>query len=188
MDRPCKDILRMNLESLLLREENAIAHAWFHAVVAAYPPETGKAPANEENRFANPVGHIVHESVTGICAEMLRGGDPAVLAPLLDEVIRIRAVQNFSPSEAVAFVFLLKGIVREALRDPIRAGLVSHEELADFDARTDRLALLAFDVYSQCREKLYAVRMNEVKNRTYRLLQRTGFIAPPPGPGNEAEK
>jgi hypothetical protein len=45
-----------------------------------------------------------------------------------------------------------------------------------FDSKVDHLALLAMDVYSQCREKLYEVRVGEVKNRSFRLLQRANLL------------
>jgi len=52
----------------------------------------------------------------------------------------------------------------------------------------DRLMMESFDVFVKCREDLYEVRLQEVKNRTFRLLQRAGIlyeISPDSEVGNE---
>jgi len=40
----------------------------------------------------------------------------------------------------------------------------------------DEMALLSFNIYMQCRETLFENRVNEIKNRTFRLLQMTGVV------------
>jgi hypothetical protein len=37
---------------------------------------------------------------------------PDTVSTFLDGIVRIRAVQNFAPSEAVAFIFHLKKVIR----------------------------------------------------------------------------
>jgi hypothetical protein len=93
------------------------------------------------------------------------------MAPLLDKVIRIRAVQDFSPSSSLAFIFALKTLAREVLEAELASGEVHGVDLSDFDDKVDGLALFAFDVYMRCRENLFEARMTEVKNRTQRLLK-----------------
>jgi hypothetical protein len=48
-------------------------------------------------------------------------------------------------------------------------------ELQAFENRIDDIALLAFDIYSQCRQKIYEIRVNEVKNQLGRLLKRANL-------------
>jgi hypothetical protein len=113
--------------------------------------------------------------------EVVSGVDPQRAAPALDQIIRIRAIQNFSPSQAVAFVFFLKTVIREALEEDIRQSGIK-EELLVIETRIDQLALLAFDQYMGCREKLYDLKANELRRQTYRLLQRAKIIGEPPPP------
>jgi hypothetical protein len=89
----------------------------------------------------------------------------------LDGIIRIRAVQDFSPAEAVDFVFLLKLVTREVIRAELRNERLVLE-LLGFESRIDKLGLLAFTIYVQCREKIFELRANELKNRTSRILER----------------
>ncbi|NTW35488.1 MAG: multidrug effflux MFS transporter [Syntrophobacteraceae bacterium] len=59
----------------------------------------------------------------------------------------------------------------------LRDGMISQEDLVEFEQKVDEMALLAFNVYSDCRERLYELRVNEVKNRSFRLLQRADLLA-----------
>jgi hypothetical protein len=78
--------------------------------------------------------------------------------------MKIRAVQQFTPSQAVGFVFRLREIVRAELGGVAADPEVS-VELAELDAQIDRIALAAFDTYVACREQVYELRINEVKRQ-----------------------
>jgi len=43
--------------------------------------------------------------------------------------------------------------------------------------------LLAFDIYMECREKVYEIKANESKDRTLRAFARAGLISETPGEG-----
>lgn len=167
----------VTLESFLLQKRSAIVRKWLDVVLETYPAETAKFLKGQKNRFANPVGSIVSQGIEDLFQELLQTQaiDPERVAPFLDRIIRIRAVQDFSPSQAIAFVFLLKKVIREELGFAIRENQLS-EELSALESRIDRLALLSFDVYMQCREKVYELRTTEWKNRLFRLLQKADLL------------
>jgi hypothetical protein len=54
---------------------------------------------------------------------------------------------------------------------------VSAEELARFDQRVDDLLLLAFDIYLQCREKIYELKVSTERDKIYSAFSRAGLIA-----------
>jgi hypothetical protein len=167
----------MNLDNLLSQQRSAIIKKWFNRVVETYAPETARLLQKESNQFANPVGHTILHGIQAIYDEFLHGMDGEKLAPHLDRIIRIRAVQDFSPAQAISFVFFLKQIVRDELKNHIHEHQIPSSEVADFESKVDQLALLAFNIYMQCREKLFEVRLNEFKMRTFRLLQRANLLA-----------
>ncbi len=172
-----KDILEMNLDQLLLRKKGVILQQWITHVIETYPPETAKIMMRERNQFANPVGHHIQQGLTGLFDQLLQDkADPQKTASFLDRIIRIRAIQDFSPSQAMAFIFFIKQIVREIVRTETQDA-VSSEDILIFDSKVDELALLGFNVYMECREKLYEIRVDEIKNRTFRLLQRADLLA-----------
>jgi len=174
----------MAIEQHLLKHKKKLARQWFDLLAASYPLETVRLLKKETNQFANPVGRTFLAAIVEILDEFLGQNDPQVLSPMLDKVIRIRAIQDFSPSGSLAFIFDLKRMARRQLEEETAAGAVSREELSGFDLKVDGLAMLAFDVYARCREDLFEARMNELKNRTNRLLKRAGMIAEP-GAGSQ---
>jgi hypothetical protein len=170
----------MALMNQLAQRHASIVDHWYDIVLESYAPETSRLLKKETNRFANPVGITIREGLRELFGELLKGFDPQQLSATLDKIIRIRAIQEFSPGQALAFVLAFKQLVRRELAQPIRDNLVAAEELLQFDEVIDRLALLAFNVYMQCREQLYELRINEVRNSTARLLQRANILWSPP--------
>ena len=165
----------MGLKELLQEHRSAIAAKWFEAVVETYHEET-RGPLRKQNApFTNPVGFNTAQGLEGLFDGLLKGMLPEETSRFLDAIVRIRAVQEFAPSEALRFIVRLKDVVRtelaEALRDPAVAG-----ELIAFESAVDDLALFAFDLYMQCREKLYDIKAKEARSMTFRLLQKAQLI------------
>jgi hypothetical protein len=154
----------MRLRQLLLEKRETIARRWLEVVLATYPGSSAAIFGREKDPFANPVGHGLRVGTEHILALLLDDAELEDIGESLHGIMKIRAVQQFPPSRAVAFVFDLKGVVRaelgEAGADPRFA-----TELAELDARVDRVALMAFDAYVACREQIYQLRVNEVKRQ-----------------------
>ncbi len=165
----------MRLEKLLTHKKPTILKKWFNVVIETYPPETAVFLKKQKDRFANPVGSSILQGIEGIFESLLQGIDHEKVPTFLDNIIRIRAVQDFSPSQAIVFVFLLKKVIREELRKEIRENGLSGELLA-LESRIDDLALLAFDIFMQCREKIYDIKAMELNNQTYSLLKRAKLV------------
>jgi hypothetical protein len=168
----------MKFKDLLAQKRHAILERWYHLIFNTYPGEGGRFFRKEKNRFANPVAHNVRQGIEGLYDALLEGIDCDKVCSSLDQVIRIRAIQDFSASQAVGFIFFLKKVIREQLEKDIRENQLS-EELLAFESKIDDLALFSFDVYTKCREKIYEIRVNEIQNRASRLMQfleRAGFM------------
>jgi hypothetical protein len=166
----------MELRVLLAQKKSSILTRWFDLTLAAYPLETVRHLKKDKNRFSNPVGSTIREGLQGIYEVLLTGFDRTRIAPPLDKVVRIMAVQGLLPSQALTFIPSLKKLVREELVSEIDEQLITSAELEDFDGAIDALMMLACDIFMECREKIYELRVDEVKNRTFRLLQRANLI------------
>jgi len=167
----------MVLERLLPQKRAAILKRWFQLILETYPADTSRFLKQEKDRFINPVGYTISQEIEALYDELLQRMNSDKLAACLDNIIRIRAVQDFSPSQTVAFIFLLKKAIREELTSEIKENRV-FEELLEFEARIDKLVLLAFDIYMKCREKVFEIRVSEAKaerERVLKLLERTNL-------------
>ncbi len=178
----------MKLEKILKQKQADIVKKWFESVVDTYPPDTAKFLKKQKDMFLNPVGNTTLESLEGLFDELLKGMDHEAMMSFIDPLIRIRAIQPiFSSSQAVAFVFLLKKVIRKSLKKELSQDRFLSELLL-FESKVDNLSLIAFDKYMECREKIYQLRATEEKNRIYRAFERAGLVTELPEDGPVLEK
>ena len=166
------------LRERLRERRSEIGERWLECVLETYPDDSARFIRDEKDPFANPVGHTLRTELSNVLDELLFEEGRERLAEFLERVIRIRAVQDFSPAAAIAFVFDLKAILREELLPVVeREGLL--DELFRLEVRLDEAALIAFNVYSKCREELARLRVEEVKRNVHNLLRRAGMLMEP---------
>jgi len=165
----------MKLDKLLSQHKSEMVNTWFEEVVKTYPGETAKFLKQQKDPFANPVGRTTLKGLEALFDVLLQGMDAETVNSFLDPIIRIRAIQNFTPSQATSFILFLKRIVRESLTEEI-ADIQMMEEYLVFASKIDDLCLMAFDIYAKCRETLYQIQANEMKNSTFRAFERAGLV------------
>lgn len=149
----------MRLDEALTARRSAVLERWHRALLETYPAETARFLAANADPFANPVGAAAREGLARLYDALAAGAGAAELEAAADAIVRVRAVQQFAPSAAVGFVPALRAILREELA---ASGLAAEESLA-LEAGIDSMALAAFDVYMRCREKLFEIRMRELR-------------------------
>lgn len=152
------------IEDLLLQNRKAIIDRWIQSITTTYPKETSHFLQFQKDQFSNPVGHIISESAKDIFDEISKGFDSEKIKSILDYVVKVRAVQNFSPSEAIGFIFYLKQALYEEIEFDIH-NEEAYEDLTEIESRIDKTALIAFDLYIEAREKIYQLRINEIKSK-----------------------
>lgn len=150
-------------QHLLNEKATEITDAWRQRVLASYPSDAAQRMLNKDDPFSNPIGHTVSSSLPKVFEALIDDEGVERLSDLVDGIVRMRAVQDFSASQAVAFAYQLKGVLRETLADAINDA-DDLRELMAFEDRVDRLAIAAFDAYSACREQLYQLRTHQPSN------------------------
>jgi hypothetical protein len=139
---------------------------WFDRIVDHYPAETASFLRGRSDPFANPVGAGLRDELAPILDAMLDGRDPHEVEAAIDRIVRVRALQEMSPSRAVGFIVELKEVYDEVVDS------ATNEAKAIFDTRVDGMLLAAFDVYSRCREQVYDIRVKEIRNRSLKVMER----------------
>jgi hypothetical protein len=174
--RPAGVYMAKDLVNIIEQRKAAIVKKWFNLTAQTYAPDTAEFLKSKTDPFANPVGGSMLSSLNVLLDQLIHDMDPQTINSFLDPIIRIRAVQNFTPSQATAFVLSLKKALRENLAKELR-DLSSIRELFEFESKIDQLSLMAFDIYMQCREKIYQISANETRNRTFRAFERAGLVS-----------
>jgi hypothetical protein len=164
-----------NLVSILNKKKNAIVKKWFDLVANSYPADTAAFLKSQKDQFANPVGHTTKKGLEAVFDEVVSGMDRDTIISFLDPIIRIRAVQKFTPSQAVAFTLDLKKVIREKLKKELKSPPV-YAGLAEIDVNIDRLCLIGFDIFVGCREAIYQLKVNTERDKIYSAFSRAGLV------------
>ena len=164
------------LRGILEENKSNICKRWLDAIMATYPNDNSGFLMNQTDRFANPVGYTFTTGIDGILEVVIKGEDFADSLPFLEDIIKVRAIQDFTPAKAMGFIFQLKNIVREELGKEIRQNQI-YDALWAFESKIDDLALTAFDIYVKYREQIYELRTDELKRMTFRLLQKANLMS-----------
>jgi hypothetical protein len=165
----------MVIKELLSNKKTYIIKRCLNLIMETYPPESSEVFKNSTDRFQNPVGFTIKDEMEHIYDEITGKMDMDKLNNSLENIIKIRAVQDFAPSEALSFIFLLKKVIKEEMpKDRFEGSgnikpegrnraAEAIEVLLELEEKFDRIALLAFDIYMKCREKIYELRLKETK-------------------------
>lgn len=151
---------RSALTELLTAKQQAIVARWRDAIIRTYPEDTAKFLTTKKDRFSNPVGYSIVSESEAIFAALLSDGDIADCAQSIDNIVRIRAVQDLTAAQATCFIYLLKDVIAEVI-EPGSQDLEINRALHAFYRKIDQLALLTFDTYMHCRDQVHQIRAGE---------------------------
>ncbi|ODA40773.1 RsbRD N-terminal domain-containing protein [Desulfosporosinus sp. BG] len=171
----------IKLKDLIEGKKSVILERWFDAIIETYPTDATGFLKKKQDRFANPVGHAISKGTEGILEVLVGEKELSEDLPFLNDIIKVRAIQDFTPSKAISFVFLLKKVVRETLEKEIRQNQI-YDALLRFESKIDDLALFAFNIYVKCREQIYELKTDELKRMTYTLLKKANLMYEIPVP------
>jgi hypothetical protein len=135
------------LRDRLRQQKEFILNDWFQRILDGHSKESAVFFLEKPDRFANPVAHAFGEAMEAIYRALADGCD--VDRDVLEYAMKIKAVQGHDPSEGVAFIYLLKDLLRE-----IPSGLVSEDEWTGLESRIDRIASVASEMFIANRRKI----------------------------------
>ena len=173
----------MTLKDLLQKNKTAIAEKWLDRTLETYASRTAVFFKQTKDPFANPVGQALRSATKAIVDELFEAEFPLGLESAnrlcahLEDVIKIRSVQELNPSQALSFVLSLKQAIREVLEEELEDSRLA-VELMTFETRIDQLVLFAFDIYMKSREELFELRINENQENRIPVTEEIEFDRP----------
>ncbi len=165
----------MKLSKILTQRKADIVKKWFDIAVQSYKTDVAQFIKTQGDQFANPVGGALSQNLEPLFNELCGQMNTEALTASVDPIVRIRAVQSFTPSQAVAFIFSLKRVIRIILKKDLHNDNLLRQ-LYEFDLKIDVLGLIAFDAFMACREKIYDLKANEMRNRTLHAFERANLV------------
>lgn len=165
----------MDIAKLCVERRDELVERWVGLFFASYPLDSKGFMRTNRDRFSNPVGEttriaaaVLYDAVTG------GDSDSDAVKQALHDLVWVRAVQDMPPSKAVGVLYLLKtllrsGILPECMKDASSTKAV--EAYLLMESRIDTLAMMALDMYSDARERVFRVRVEEVKRSQSQVIR-----------------
>lgn len=165
----------MALIDAMAARSDELAHKWAELILGTYPEQTQVVWRKNRDQFTNPVGNAILSATSELIPLLLAWDDAEAVARSLAQIVKIRAVQDFTPGQALSFVFLFKKLLRQEFSEKLAAsgGLA---ELLAFETRVDNLAIIAFDLYVAARDQVAQMRVEEVKRAHVNIVRRANLM------------
>ncbi|MBS3757714.1 MAG: RsbRD N-terminal domain-containing protein [Desulfobacterales bacterium] len=177
----------MNPQTLLSEKRKEIVGKWFDEVIGAYPEDGAKFFKEKSDPFANPVGNTLYRCLNELFDEVIKSEmDQAAVDNALDGIVRIQSLQEFMPSVAIGFIFTIKPTISKRVKK-YREDKEVEKYLTALDANIECLLRRSFDLYMQCRQKVFEFRANQSRDRVRQLLIKKGYIKELPEKGENLE-
>ncbi len=167
------------LHSILVEQKDTLIKKWTDLVHGSYPFETVGFLRTKKDQFANPVGYRTDQAALAIIDVLFtESPDQETVGKCIEEIVRVRAIQDFSPEVAVGIFFAIKDIIRDIVR---KSGKMDSciVALLEMESRVDAICLMAFGSYARCREKLHLLKVEEFKrshSQIVRLAERRASL------------
>jgi hypothetical protein len=166
----------LDLQKELYQKKDRIVKKWFDLVASSYAPDTATFLSSQKDPFANPVGSTFREALPCLYLEIISHMDREKINNQLEPIVKIRTVQSDSALSAVSFVFLLKQILRDEFKEDLEKGQ-DFSAFLDIESKIDKIGLMAFEIYMNCKEKLHIINLQKEKRRVATLLKKAGYLS-----------
>ena len=140
----------MNVQKIFREQRAVIVEGWINAGLFDLSPSNDWL-LRTKNDLTNPVGDATMKPPASLVTIAGEHVTPQKIKHALDRFVRLRAVQQYTPSQGLGVFFLMKPLLREHILPLCR----EKEDLAEYldaESRLDSVTLLAFDLYSAARE------------------------------------
>jgi len=163
----------MELQNILKKKKAVILEKWLAAIFDTYPADTAAFLKGERDMFSNPVGCTITANAEYILEGLINGEDTDSLSAHVERIIRIRAVQHFTPAQAVSFINSLNAIIIDQLKSELNRPTL-WDEWEELKARIDSLSLVACETYAQMKDRIQHIRMKELADSERFLIKLMG--------------
>lgn len=161
----------MDIIKFLNDKRNDIIEKWQNAIIDTYPQPAGKFLHGNKNQFANPIGFTVNKELPNIFQQLITDMNADVLKKSISDIIRIRAVQQFTPNEATSFILLLKTIIKNEIFQ-----FINDKEMIEsyfkLEGNIDKMMAIAYESYLDMRMIMADIKLDEVKRRNQKMMER----------------
>ncbi len=167
----------MKMHTVFHENRDKWVEQWLDFVIGTYPAESGRFFRNTLDPFSNPVGVTLKKGIEDLYDILVAPSfDPDAVAQAVKPMVHLRAVQEFTASESLGFLFEIKKIAAAGVKKLQIGHKDIGESMAEFESRDDAVMLIAFDLYMASKRKVYELRSRHARDNVRQLLIKKGLI------------
>jgi hypothetical protein len=151
----------LSLNQQLQEKKQSILAKWQHYVLNSDESHQMLIADKNKGRFSNPAAYVSGKNTDKIFDCLINVDENMDIITPLHDICRLRAVQDVKPSQALQFIPMLKQIIRDELSESQKSKF--EKEIWDLEKHIDKISLLAFDIYVECKNKINEIRIDEIK-------------------------
>lgn len=161
----------MIINEFLKSKRTDLIDKWQKAIINTYPKNAGNFLQDNKNQFANPIGFTINQKIPVIFDELIGEMNYEILKISISDIIRIRAVQDFTFGDATGFILLLKSIIKTGIEEYFN-DIEFLKSYFAFETKFDELMSISFESYLEMRTIMQEIKLNEVKRRNEKMIER----------------
>ncbi|MCK5741284.1 MAG: RsbRD N-terminal domain-containing protein [Chlorobi bacterium] len=159
----------MRVRAFLQKNKADLADKWLKMLTGQYSKDGSKFILGEKDQFANPMGFIYSEAIPQIFEAVVERQSTKTYDEPLRRIIQVRAVQDFTPSQALSFIFDLKQLITKSYKADNE---IDFCEMIGIFQRIDAMAFSAFNIYCELKGRIWEIKANEVRKRNETMVMR----------------
>jgi hypothetical protein len=122
-----------------------------------------------------PLKHTFRTGLERIFDELIEGKLPDKKHVILNDVIKILAIQDSSPSEALSFYTTLTAMIRFRFKAQLKDEEINYQ-FNELIENIYKALCISFDIYMEIRERLFNIKIKEITAANNRLFKMAKLI------------
>ena len=153
-----------------------ILDEWYKCMVSSlYNNDETNYIMNEKDSFINPSAFILKNVLADIFGYLFEKTELDKINGSLEKFTKLLALKGTDTEKILGPLFLLKSKI-VANVESLYLSDKGYSEITKILSCFDRVILKIFDFYLKAREKIYEIRVNEVKRLTFSLLRANNLV------------
>jgi hypothetical protein len=166
----------IKLRACVINDKERLLNEWYkNMVLSLYNNDETNYIMNEKDSFINPSGYILKNALVDIFVYLFEGIELDKITESLEKFAKLLALNGSDTEKNLNILFLLKNKIEEFVKTQ-RIFENCQDEFFYITSKFDRLVHKLFVLYASARDKIYEIKINEVKRLTYSLLRANKLI------------
>jgi len=161
------------IRAFIRDHRETVLFQWKKESMEMFPEQSRNVMQVKTDPFSNPIPHALGKGIEMLVGDLCEDEENN-LEKGLANLGRLLGVQDMPPSQSLSFFFKLRPLVYKLASRKRSKSIFPDDELHELQLWVEQKMLRLFDQFMIHREKIYQMKGDEIKQRNYMLLRKSG--------------